>query len=114
MSRVNAPDSPGVRFSCSPRMWVRSAVRSSASETASAPLLATLNVTSPAAILAGRGVQPCGVRSIATVLALLADGEPPPEACVLAHPAASSASPATLATTAVRRGDRPGRLPRLL
>src|ERR1700727_430669 len=120
MSSVNPPDSPGVRFSCSPRMWVRSAVRSSASETAPASLLATSNVTSPAGILAGLGAQPCGVRATVTVLAL-PDPDPDPDreplsgACVLAlaHPAAASASVATTAAVAVRWGGHP-RLPSVL
>src|SRR5580704_7937721 len=114
MSSVKPPDSPGVRFSCSPRMWVRSAVRSSASETAPASLLATLNVTSPAGMLAGLGAQPCGVRATVTVLALPdPDPEPLSGACVraLAHPAAASASVTTAAAVAVRWGGHPRLLP---
>ena len=66
------PESPGVRFSCSPRMWARSEVRSSASDTPPAPELVTSNSTGPAGTLAGLGSQPCDVRSILTVLDLSA------------------------------------------
>src|ERR1700750_2207030 len=52
------PESPGVRFSCSPRMCARSEVRSSASDTEPAPELVTLKSTGPAGILAGLGSQP--------------------------------------------------------
>src|ERR1700729_1096617 len=118
MSRVKPPDSPGARFSCSPRMWARSPVRSSASETASASLLATLKVTSPAGILAGLGAQPCCVRATVTVLVLPdpdPDPDPLPEACgpALAHPAAASASGAMTAAVAVRWRSHP-RLPSVL
>ena len=48
-----------------------SAVRSSASDTASASLLATVKSACPALILAGLGMQPCGVSSMVTLLVLL-------------------------------------------
>ena len=64
------PESPGVRFSCSPRMWALSEVRSSASDTEPAPELVTSNSTAPAGTLAGLGSQPSDVRLILTVLDL--------------------------------------------
>src|ERR1700761_1731255 len=64
------PERPGVRFSCSPRMWDRSLVRSSASDTAPAFLLATLNWIWPVDTLAGFGAQPLGVRLMVTVVCL--------------------------------------------
>src|SRR5580693_2645487 len=94
-------------------MWARSAVRSSASETAPAFLLFILNVTCPAGIWAGRGAQPCGVRSIVTAASragpaeLRAVWEP-------AQPAAASASTAAAAVIPVRRGGHPARLPSVL
>jgi len=76
-------------------------VRSSASVTASASWLATLNVTSPALILAGLGAQPCGVRLTVTVFAL-AEPELAGEVGELAHPAAASTAIAAMAATRVR------------
>ena len=105
------PESPGVRFSCSPRMWALSEVRSSASDTEPAPELVTSNSTAPAGTLAGLGSQPSDVRLILTVLDLspLAAAapvdpfalEPEPE---LEHPDATSARlAATIAAAAPRR-----------
>src|SRR5215475_15506973 len=81
----NPPDSPGVRFSCSPRIVLLSPVRSSASDTESASLFAIVTATVPAATEAGFGVQPCGVMVIATVAGLAARAAPavcslPPQA----------------------------------
>src|ERR1700759_30452 len=114
MVREKPPDRPGVRFSCSPRMWARSEVRSSASGTAPAPLWEPSTSTAPAGTLAGLGWQPCDVSSILTVLdlspaaaaapvAALAP-EPEPE---LAHPEATRARlAATIAAAAPRRRHR--------
>src|SRR5436190_10320691 len=108
------PESPGVRFSCSPRMWALSEVRSSASDTEPAPELVTLNSTGPAGTVAGLGSQPSDVKLIVTVLDLssLAAAAPvdpfalelEPE---LEHPDATSAKlTATIAAAAPRRLDR--------
>ncbi|HUA31064.1 MAG TPA: hypothetical protein VMC03_19435 [Streptosporangiaceae bacterium] len=73
-------------------------------------MFVTSNVTCPAAILAGRGVQPCGVRSIVTVLAR-AEPDEPAASWELPQPAAASASSAADAAIAVRRFGHLARLP---
>jgi hypothetical protein len=113
------PESPGVRFSCSPRTWALSELRSSASDTEPAPELVTSNSTGPAGTLAGLGSQPSDVRLILTVLDLssLAAAapvdpfapEPEPE---LEHPDATSARLATTIAAAAPR--RLARVPSLL
>src|ERR1700679_2982664 len=107
------PDKPGVRFSCSPKIWDRSDVRSSASDTALAFLLVTLNCTSPAVTVAGLGAQPCGVRVMLTVVVLPVSAAvldlPDPE---LEQPAMITAAPVTRAARAVMRGVLPRRVPR--
>src|ERR1700722_11008020 len=97
--RANPPDSPGVRFSCSPRMWDRSFVRSSASDTALAPLFATLNWTWPVVTFAGFGAHPLGVRLTLTVASLPS-----------APAGAANANGATTAST--RPPSVPPRIPR--
>jgi hypothetical protein len=103
------PESPGVRFSCSPRMWALSEVRSSASDTEPAPELVTLKSTAPAGTLAGLGSQPSDVRLIVTVLDLSPLAAPAPVDSFafepeLEHPDATSARlAATIAAAAPRR-----------
>src|ERR1700760_4649565 len=105
------PDRPGVRFSCSPRILDRSPVRSSASDTALAFLLVTLNCTAPAVTEAGLGWQPCGGRAMLTVVAL------PESAAVFGLPEPELEQPATMRTAPVTSAARPVMrevLPRIL
>ncbi len=97
---ANPPDSPGVRFSCSPRMCERSLLRSSASVTADAFLLTTLKFTWPAFTLAGVGWQPALVSSTWTFWS-----SPPSLAAVflLLQPATKTAAVKPILITAIVR-----------
>src|SRR6202012_5380857 len=97
------PDRPGVRFSCSPRILDRFEVRSSASETALASLLVTLNCTSPAVTLAGLGWQPCGVSEMLTVVVFPVSDVVLSLELELEQPAMMRTAPVTSAARPVRR-----------
>src|SRR5579875_177538 len=107
MLSENPPDRPGVRFSCSPRIFDRSDVRSSASDTAPASLFATVKSTSPAGTRAGLGAQPDGVRSIVTAVVLA--GVLPAGPCPLEQPAAVRATAVSAASTVAGAARAPRR-----
>src|ERR1700761_525567 len=98
------PDRPGVRFSCSPRILDRFEVRRSASDTAPASLLVTLNCTSPAVTVAGLGWQPCGVSAMVTVVVFpLSEVVLPLLELPLEQPATMRTAPVTSAARPVMR-----------
>src|SRR6201994_410889 len=101
MVSSNPPDRPGVRFSCSPRILDRFEVRSSASDTALASLLVTVNDTSPEVTEAGLGWQPCGVSETLTVVAF------PVSDVVLSLLELPLEQPATMRTAPVTSAARP-------
>jgi hypothetical protein len=68
--------------------------------------LDTLNWTGPAGIFAGFGAQPCGVRSMVTVVVRAVAAADPDDPCELEQADASSASPATAATPVLAGSQR--------